>query len=298
MKLQKAVEKAKKARDAALQQDTRQPEAVQEAPQKVTEEKAPAPKQSKPADPPLRAAPGSKQWRQPAYTQSHYHELDREKAIQNRCVCLFPESEELEFYKILRTQIQHRAKAQGWNTVMITSARPEEGKTLTSINLAITMAKEFNQTVLLVDADLKRQNIHRYLGIPSKQGLINYLAEDMALKDLITWPNIDNLTLISGGGLVRDSAELLGSPKMKALVQEMKNRYDDRYVLFDAPPVLAGADAIAFAPLVDCIVMVVEEGQTTNKDIQKVLELIPKEKLLGFVLNKCKSPVTSYYKYY
>jgi non-specific protein-tyrosine kinase len=107
----------------------------------------------------------------------------------------------------------------------------------------------------------------------------------MPLKDFIIWPGIEKLTLISGGRTVEDSTELLGSPKMKELLAEMKNRYDDRYVLLDVPAVLDGADAMVFAPLVDGIIMVVEKGVTSLDDVKKAVELLPQEKFLGFVLN-------------
>jgi len=106
------------------------------------------------------------------------------------------------------------------------------------------------------------------------------------------------MTLISGGRIIRESTELLGSPKMKELVREMKARYDDRYVLFDVSPILAGADAAAFAPLMDGVVVVVEAARTTKKEVKKALSLIPQEKLIGVVLNKSKARVKGYKKYY
>ncbi len=237
-------------------------------------------------------------WISPIYSEAKAIQLDPKFAIENRIVGMLPDSPEIDFYKILRTQIQHRTKDKGWNTIMVTSANPGEGKTLTSINLSITFAKEFNQTVLLVDSDLVRQNIHKYLGFESEQGLIDYLVDDRPLKDFIVWPGIDKLTLISGGRTIHDSSELLGSPRMKSLIQEMKTRYPDRYVFFDVPPVLGGADAIVLAPLVDCIIMVVVEGQTSIHDIEKALQLLPQEKFLGFVLNRQKFPTRSYYYAY
>ncbi len=237
-------------------------------------------------------------WISPIYSEAKAIQLDPKFAIENRIVGMLPDSPEIDFYKILRTQIQHRTKDKGWNTIMVTSANPGEGKTLTSINLSITFAKEFNQTVLLVDSDLVRQNIHKYLGFESEQGLIDYLVDDRPLKDFIVWPGIDKLTLISGGRTIHDSSELLGSPRMKSLIQEMKTRYTDRYVFFDVPPVLGGADAIVLAPLVDCIIMVVVEGQTSIHDIEKALQLLPQEKFLGFVLNRQKFPTRSYYYAY
>jgi len=119
---------------------------------------------------------------------------------------------------------------------------------------------------------------------------VDYLAGEQELKSLITWPGIDQMTVISGGRTAVNSAELLGSVRMKALVQELKSRYEDRYVLFDAAPVLSGADAIALASHVDCIVMVVEEGRTALRDAKKALAMLPQEKFLGFVLNRQGQP--------
>jgi protein-tyrosine kinase len=222
----------------------------------------------------------------PVYRHSRDLRLDRERAIANRCVCLDDTSREIDQYRVLRTQVLQRTRPKGWNTVMITSARPGEGKTVTAINLAVTFAKEFNQTALLVDCDLKNQRIADYLGLPSSLGLVDYLVYDQPMQDLIVWPGIDKLTLISGGRTIQDSTELLGSPRMAELVQEMKNRYDDRYVFFDVPPLLDVADAIAFAPMVDGVLMVVEAGKTAARDIKRAAELIPEEKFLGFVLNR------------
>jgi protein-tyrosine kinase len=235
-----------------------------------------------------------KGWLSPVYSESQITAIDPKKFVENRCVCVFRDAPETDFYKILRTQIQQRTKGKGWNTVMITSVQPGEGKTLTSINLAITFAKEFHQTVLLVDGDLKRQCVHEYMGFSSKRGLIDYILDDVPLKDLIIWPGIEKLTVISGGRTIRDSSELLGCPRMAELVVDMKNRYPNRYVFFDAPPILIGADAIAFAPLVDAIIMVVEAGRTSIQDVKKALELIPHDKFLGFVLNRHTIPMRYY----
>ena len=237
-------------------------------------------------------------WISPIYSEAKSIKLVPEFAAENRIVGMFPDSPEINFYKILRTQIQHRTREKGWNTIMITSANPGEGKTLTSINLSITFAKEFNQTVLLVDSDLMRQNIHKYLGLDSDKGLIDYLIDDRPLKDFIVWPGIDKLTLISGGRTIHDSSELLGSPRMSSLIHEMKTRYPDRYVFFDVPPIFGGADAIVLAPLVDCIILVVAEGQTSIHDIEKALQMIPQEKFLGFILNRQKIPMSNYYYQY
>ena len=237
-------------------------------------------------------------WKPPVYSQSMHVELNTKTLLENRCICIEPESMEIDCYKLLWTKLQHLTQHKGWNSVMITSALPGEGKTLTAINLALTFSKAFNQTVMLVDCDLRNQNINKVLGLQSHAGLIEYLIDGRPLQESIIWPGIDKLTLMSGQRTIQNSTELLGSPRMQVLVKEMKSRYDDRYVLFDVPPLLVGADALALAPYIDCIILVVDEGRTSTKDVQKAVEMLPKEKFIGFVMNRQKSAMTEYYGYY
>lgn len=223
-------------------------------------------------------------WISPVYTTSRSVTLSPRTLAANRCVGYQHESQELEFYRVLRTHILQRT-AGGGVTVMVTSALPGEGKTLTAINLAFTFAREYKQTALLVDCDLRQQQIHEVLGYPGGKGLVDHLIDDCPIQELFVWPGVEKLTVISGGKTVKDSSELLGSPGMKDLVADMKNRYPDRYVFFDAPPVLSGADALAFAPFVDYILVVVRAGSTDLQDVDKALKLLPGEKVLGLVLN-------------
>jgi non-specific protein-tyrosine kinase len=195
---------------------------------------------------------------------------------------------------VLRTKVLKLTKEKGWNTIMVTSALPGDGKTLTAINLSLTFAREFNHTVLLVDCDLRKQNVHEVLGIHSRKGLIDYLLNDVPMTEIMIWPGIEKFTLISGGRTVHDSAELLGSPKMKDLFWEMKTRYPDRYIFFDVPPLLSVSDAMTFATLVDGILFVVEAGKTPMEDVERAIEMIPKEKFLGFVVNRKKEHLRDY----
>jgi non-specific protein-tyrosine kinase len=302
MKLKKSIEKAKQQRQKAKRKAAEEVSLVEKKETPIEEEivsslperlDAPLPEKAK--APTSEKKGQTQEWSLPVYSESKAIKLDLDKLARNRCVSMFRESLEGEHYKVLRANIQHRLKEHGWNTIMITSVQPGEGKTLTSINLAISFAKEFHQTALLVDCDLRRQNIHKYLDFSFDKGIADYLVNNCQLKDLIVWPNIEKLTIISGGKTITDSPELMGSPKMKALVQEIKKRYDDRYVIFDVPPILSGADAIVFAPLVDSIIMVVEEGRTSLQEVKRALEMIPSEKFLGFVLNRRKEPIHGYY---
>jgi non-specific protein-tyrosine kinase len=193
----------------------------------------------------------------------------------------------MDAYKLLRSQVIRRTREKGWNTVMITSPTAGDGKTVTAVNLALTFAKEFSQTVLLVDANLRHQDVYRMLGLPGDAGLVDHLLDARPLTDLIVWPGIEKLTVISGGRAMADSAELLSSPRMAELVGQMKTRYPDRYILFDTAPVLQGADALSFAAIVDAFIMVVQWGRTRLDDIRRAMELIPREKFIGFALNRC-----------
>jgi protein-tyrosine kinase len=225
-------------------------------------------------------------WFSPSYTVSRPVALDPEVLDANRCIINHPaDSLEMDAFRVLRTKILHLCSERGGNALLVTSAVPGEGKTVSAINLAVTLATEFQKTVLLVDCDLRRQSVHKYLGYSSERGLIDYLLNDTPISDIATWPGIEKLTVISGGRAISKSSELLGSPRMKELVDDMKSRYPDRIVIFDVPPLLAGADALSFIPYVDHVLMVVRAGSTSAQHVNKALQLVPRAKLLGLVLN-------------
>lgn len=236
-------------------------------------------------------------WQPPVYSKSKRVTIDIPTAVNNHCVALSADFAEINHYKVLRTQLRQLGRQKNWKTVMITSASPNEGKTVTAINLAATFAREYNHTVLLVDADLRMQMIHRYLGYDSQLGLLDYLEEKAHMNDIITWPGIEKFTVISGNRVVDDSSELISSPRMQSLMNELKHRYDDRYIIFDAPPILGVADALAFAPLVDCIIVVVGVGVTNRLNLKEALEMLPQDKVAGFVLNRFNGPNRLYGNY-
>ncbi|HET6513557.1 MAG TPA: P-loop NTPase [Thermodesulfovibrionales bacterium] len=254
--------------------------------------KSPEKKSGERSGPPVQINPEEKDkeisgWVSPKYSQSRTVDLDPGVIARNRCLAYLDNMPEAESYRVLRTHLLQRTRGSGSNTIMVTSALPGEGKTLAAINLAFTFAREFQHTVLLIDGDLRNQSIHKYLGYASEKGLIDHLVDGSPLSELITWPGVEKMTLISGGRSYKESAEILGSPLMKKLVSEMKTRYPERYLLFDLPPILTGADVLAFAPLVDYVVVVVQAGKTSMDDVKRALQFLPKEKILGFILNRC-----------
>jgi len=204
-----------------------------------------------------------------------------------------------ETYKLLRTQVVQRTRAENKNVLMLTGPRPGEGKTLTAINLAISLSQDVDKTVLLVDADLRRPSVHEYLGLPRGPGLVDYLAGKRTIPEVLVHPEgFAKFVLLPGGRPVTEAAELISSPRMVELVEELKHFYPDRYVIFDLPPILAFADALAFAPLMDGIILVVEMGKTPREDIQRCLELLKDFPVLGTVLNKVDAKEQGDYYYY
>ena len=206
-----------------------------------------------------------------------------------------------EEYKLLRTHILQKTKSENLNTIMITGPRPDEGKSLTTVNLAISIAQEVDQTVLIVDADLRNPSIHKYFGLSGRRGLVDFLKGGMPIPELLIHPEgIGKLVILPGGKPAGDAAELIKSPQMVELVHELKHCYHDRYVLFDVPPLLNFADALAFGPLVDGIVVVIEAARTTREDVLQSLEMLQPFNVLGIVLNKIekKEKSNQYYDYY
>jgi exopolysaccharide/PEP-CTERM locus tyrosine autokinase len=224
---------------------------------------------------------------QVTYSQTRHVDVSATELKEKRVISALEHSAFTDAYKMLRTQVLQRLSENDWNVLAVTSPGTGEGKSLTALNLAISMAMEIGHTVLLVDANLRHPSLHEHLGLPGDRGLSDYLLEDTPLSELFLRPNgIDYLTLLPGGRALQNSAEMLNSPKMSRLVTELKSRYAGRIVVFDLPPVLNAADAMAFAPYVDATLLVVEEGKTKRKEIQHTLELLSGTNVLGTVLNK------------
>ncbi|NHZ69806.1 MAG: polysaccharide biosynthesis tyrosine autokinase [Thermotogales bacterium] len=224
---------------------------------------------------------------QVTYSQTRHIEVSRPALREKRVVTGFDPCGFTDAYKMLRTQVLQRLTENKWNVLAITSPGTGEGKTLTALNMAASMALEVDYTVLLVDANLRHPSLHEHLGLPGEPGLSDYLLEDTPLPELLVHPKgIDHLTILPGGRALLNSAEMLNSPKMSKLVDELKNRYAGRIVIFDLPPVLSAADAMAFAPYVDATLLVVEEGKTTKKEVERALDMLSSTNILGTVLNK------------
>jgi capsular exopolysaccharide synthesis family protein len=222
------------------------------------------------------------------YTQTRTVGLYPGWLRQNRIITGDAVDDYARAYKVLRTQVSQRMRANGWRTLAITSPGPREGKTVTAINLAISLALEANQTVLLVDADLRQPSVHTCLGFDAERGLRDHLLQGTPVEEILVHPEIRRLVVLPGGAPLSSSSELLSSPAMLRLVQEVKRRYPSRLVLFDLPPVLTSDDVLAFAPYIDAALLVLEDGRTERDDAARAAEMLQaaNQNLIGTVLNK------------
>lgn len=188
------------------------------------------------------------------------------------------------------------------NIIMVTSSRPSEGKTFTATNLAMSIASEQDKTVLLVDADVLKPNVLNTLGLERRKGLMEYLTGDVDdISDVLYPTNIDKLKIIPAGKSHHLSTELLASQKMHDTVNEFANRYPDRIVIFDTPPLIGINESAILANFAGQAVVVVEEGKAKIGDIKMSVERLNPEMAIGFVVNKSVHNDTDgsgYYGYY
>lgn len=229
------------------------------------------------------------------YTQTRIVDLDKGHLEKHRLMTLVDNPDAVDQYNLLRTQVLLRTREKGHNVLMVTSVLDGEGKTVTAINLAASIAREVKQTVLLVDTDLRHPRVHRYLGTPMEKGLSDCLQYGTPVSDLLVNPGLSGMVVLMAGKPLLGSTEVLGSPKMEKLVKEMKRRYPDRYVIFDCPPLLTVPDALIFSSYVDGVILVVEAGRTPKDQIRKAVELLEGRHIVGLVLNRAQG---SHYGYY
>jgi protein-tyrosine kinase len=221
------------------------------------------------------------------YTRTRMVECQEEVLRRNRVLTAFERGAFADGYQLLRTQVLHRLRENHWNLLGVTSPRTQEGKTLTALNLAIALAMETTQTVMLIDADLKQPQVHVLLGLGACRGLADYVLEDVPLEDVLVHPGLGRLVVLPGGRSIQRSSEVLTSPRMSALIAEVKHRYPSRIIVVDLPSLLTCSDVLAFAPSLDALLLVAGEGVTTRRDMEESLALVRgATPVLGTVLNQ------------
>lgn len=197
---------------------------------------------------------------------------------------------------------RNRAMVDRGNLILVTSSLPGEGKTYTSVNLALSIAQELDTTVLLVDCDVDKQGASRLLGIEAEKGLVDVLEnEGLDIGDVLLQTDIPKLRVVSAGKSHEYVTELMTSHRMTSIINEIASRYTDRIIIFDSPPILPAPQTQVLAGLVGQVVVVIEAGKTPQSTVEDALALLPEGQSIGLVMNKNEGVIqrgTEYYGYY
>jgi capsular exopolysaccharide synthesis family protein len=211
---------------------------------------------------------------------------------------LQPNSPAGECFKILRAKLLVSAPNKSVKAIMVSSPEPLDGKTLVAANLGLAIASGMNEHVLLVDCDLRRPSLHQRFGVKVTNGLREYLEGSISLATCLLDTPANKLRLLPGGKAPPNPSELLSSEKMRRLVRELKDRYEDRYVIFDAPPAQFTAETTFLSSMMDGVLLVVRSGKTAAPLISQAIENIGRENVLGVVFNASREREKDYYRYH
>lgn len=229
------------------------------------------------------------------YQQTAVVELDPAQLERERIVAHQKTHPASWAFDVLRTQILQKMDQNGWRTLAVTSPTMESGKTVVAINLAIGIAQQTNRTSLLVDFDFRRPRVAKALGLQPSVSLNQVLEGSANVEAALVNPGMPRFVVLPTQQPITGSAEVLGSSKVQSLVSELRERYSDRVVVIDLPPVLAADDVLSILPRVDCVLLVVGNGTSTKKEIDEAMNRLSKAQLLGVVLNKDDAPTGSAY---
>jgi exopolysaccharide/PEP-CTERM locus tyrosine autokinase len=221
----------------------------------------------------------------------------RENISQNLVTVNMPHSVEAEQFRLLKNTILFPEKGKPPKTIMVTSAEKGEGKSFVAANLAVSIAVSIDDYVLFLDSDLRAPSVHEIFGIENSKGLSSYLSGECDLKSVLVKTFLKKLTLVPAGPPPLNPSELISSEQMKKLVDELKSRYDDRYIIIDSPPPYMTSEANALATYVDGVVIVVRQGYTKKERLQDIIDIYGKDKILGVVKNFATGMFGSGYGY-
>jgi capsular exopolysaccharide synthesis family protein len=236
-----------------------------------------APRQEARPAPPAKRRPAQ----QPAFNPAQWNLPDHQRLVS----LWAPNSSQGKLIDIVRSQLLYPFHGEPPRTILVTSAVPGEGKSLLTANLAISFARGLQQYVMVMDCNLMEPRMHELLMVSRRSGLTDYLERRVSVPDIIHWTQVERLSVIPAGSPSGLSSELLATDRMADLVQELRARYSDRYILLDTPPVQAFDDPSVLARKVEGVVMVVQSGATDREEVLRALGRLPEEKLVGLVLN-------------
>lgn len=209
-----------------------------------------------------------------------------------------PNSVEAELFKILKTNLLFPTTGQPPRKILVTSPLPGDGKSFVVANLAVSIAINVEEYVLLMDCDMRKPTIHSCFGYGQVAGLGEHLAAGVDLTKVLLKSPVPKLTILPAGKAMHNPTELLTSKKMNRLMAEVADRYDDRYIIIDSPPPSMAAETNALINIVDGVICVVKAGKTPMKAVSDTIEQIGKDKMLGIVLNCSDQSAKKYYGYH
>lgn len=195
------------------------------------------------------------------------------------------EARDAALYRAIRARVLQWLGKNGKRTVAVTSIGEGEGRTLTAANLALAISMDVNQTALLVDADLRNPSVHKRFGIEPEFGLDDYLAGLAPVEKCLLNPAIERLVLLPSKTPRPNCAELLASPRMVALTKELRDRYRDRVIVYDAPSLFSHSDALGFLPHIESVLLVVRDGAARADELSRAMEVLKGCAVMGTVLN-------------
>jgi protein-tyrosine kinase len=221
------------------------------------------------------------------------------RELSDRLVTLTdPDSADAESFKVLRGQILFSRDRQVPKSILVTSTLPGEGKTYVSANLALTLALSIDEYVLTIDTDLRRPKLHRQFGYRNTRGLHDYLVGGARLEDLILESGVQKLSLLPAGKIARNATELLSSNMMATFLGAVKEKFNNWFIVIDSPPCHIMAETRSLVQHVDGIIFVVMANNTPRKDIEKAIDNLGRDKILGIVFNGYEQARKSYYRNY
>jgi capsular exopolysaccharide synthesis family protein len=231
------------------------------------------------------------------YLKTDVVELDPEHLERNRILAFTKDIPNHAAFDILRTKVIQKMDENGWRTLAITSPSQAAGKSVISINLAISLARQTHRTAMLVDFDLRRPQIGSYLGVKKDISLNEVLVGKATLAEAMLNPSLPRLVILPTNRPEPKSAELLSSPQIGQMITDLRERYQERIVLFDLPPMLASDDAMAVLPKMDCVLVIIGNGMSNKREIEECMRHVPRDKLLGVVMNKAEGRPDQHYYY-
>jgi protein-tyrosine kinase len=208
------------------------------------------------------------------------------------------ESAAVAAYRMLRTRLLHRARAKDWRVIAVTSAGPNDGKTLTVVNLALSMAREKSREIVLLDLDMRNPSVCRVLGVHPPHELRDYLERGEHLRQLFFSVGSDNLLIAGSTRPTHHASELLASTRFEELLGTLRQGAVDPLVLIDLPPVLLTDDALVIAPKVDAILLVASEGVTGRAGFVKAMDVLSEFPIAGVCLNRAAETTSGYDYHY